>query len=35
LGSKYRAKARKTNGTSDVGKNDGARMMLNVLVDVQ
>jgi hypothetical protein len=35
LGRKNRAKAGKTNGTSDDGENDGARMMLNVLVDVQ
>jgi hypothetical protein len=27
LGRKNRAKAGKTNGTSDDGKNDGARMM--------
>jgi hypothetical protein len=35
LGRKNRAKAGKTNGTSDDGENDGARMMRNVLVDVQ
>jgi hypothetical protein len=27
LGRKNRAKARKTNGTSDDGENDGARML--------
>jgi hypothetical protein len=32
---KNRAKAGKTNGTSDGRENDGARMMRNVLVDVQ
>jgi hypothetical protein len=35
LGRKNRVKARKTNETSDDGENDGARMMWNVLVDVQ
>jgi hypothetical protein len=35
LGRKNRAKARKTNGTSDDGENNGVRMMSNVLVDVQ
>jgi hypothetical protein len=32
---KNRAKARKTNGTSHDGENDGACMLWNVLVDVQ
>jgi hypothetical protein len=32
---KHMAKAGKTNRTSDDGENDGARMMWNVLVDVQ
>jgi hypothetical protein len=35
LGRKNRAKAEKTNGTSDDDENDGAHMMWNVLVDVQ
>jgi hypothetical protein len=32
---KNRAKAGNTNRTSDNSKNDGARMVWNVLVDVQ
>jgi hypothetical protein len=35
LGRKNGAKAGKTNKTSDDGENDGARMLRNVLVDVQ
>ena len=35
MGRKNRVKAEKTNETSDDGKNDGARMMRNILVDVQ
>jgi hypothetical protein len=35
LGRKNMKNGGKTNGTSDDGKNDGARMMSNVLVDVQ
>jgi hypothetical protein len=35
LGRKNIAKAGKTNETSNDGENDGARMMGNVLVDVQ
>jgi hypothetical protein len=35
LGRKNRAEAGKTNGTSDDGENNDARMMRNVLVDVQ
>jgi hypothetical protein len=35
LGRKNRAKAEKTNKTSDDGENDGAHMIWNVIVDVQ
>jgi hypothetical protein len=35
FGRKNRAKAGKTNGTSNDDENDGARMLWNVLVDVQ
>jgi hypothetical protein len=35
LGRKNSAKTGKTNGTSDNGVNNDARMMWNVLVDVQ
>jgi hypothetical protein len=35
LGRKNRAKARKMNGASGDGENNGARMLRNVLVDVQ
>jgi hypothetical protein len=35
LGRKNRAKAGKTNGTSDNGENDDACMMWNVLVNIQ
>jgi hypothetical protein len=35
IGRKNSVKARKTNVTSDNGENDDARMIRNVLVDVQ
>jgi hypothetical protein len=35
LGRKNRTKARKTNGISDDGEIDGARMLWNVVIDVQ
>jgi hypothetical protein len=35
LGRKNKAKAEKTNGTSDDGENDDVCMLWNTLVDVQ